>query len=153
MKRRQLVQLSAVEQRDFLQREKTIILSTIDRAGYPHSVAMWYVVDDDGGVLMTTYSKSQKAVNIRRNPRVSLLVESGERYDILKGILIRGDAEIIEDLDTRLSVLTRVHQKMVGAFPPGVEDALRQQASKRVVIKVVPKRTSCWDHSKLGGRY
>ncbi len=153
MKRRRLVQLSQAEQRDFLQQEKTIILSTIDRTGYPHSVAMWYVVDDEGCVLMTTYSKSQKAVNVRRNSKVSLLVESGERYDILKGILIRGDAEVIDDFDTRLAVLARVHRKMTGAFPAGVEAALRQQASKRVVIKVVPKRTSCWDHSKLGGRY
>lgn len=114
---------------------------------------MWYVVESDGSILMTTYAKSQKALNIERNPRVSLLVESGETYATLKGVLIRGDAQLIDDLDTRLAILSRVHRKMAGAFPAGVQDALLRQAGKRVVIKVAPKRVSSWDHSKLAGRY
>src|SRR6185295_12011268 len=100
MKRRHAIQLSAERCRDFLATAKTIVLSSIDRHGYPDSVAMWYVVDEDGCVLMTTYSKSQKAVNIRRNPKVSLLLESGVTYETLKGILIRGEAALIEDFDT-----------------------------------------------------
>jgi hypothetical protein len=82
-----------------------------------------------------------------------LLVESGETYEVLKGVLIRGAAELIDDLDTRLAVLAQVHRKMTGAFPDGVEEALRRQAAKRVVIKVTPKVNSSWDHSKLDGRY
>jgi PPOX class probable F420-dependent enzyme len=153
MKRRHTIQLGDEEQRDFLRRSKTIILSTIDGNGYPHTVAMWYVVDEDGSLLMTTYAKSQKAINIRRNSKVSLLVESGETYETLKGTLIRGEAELIDDFETRLAVLGRVHRKMTGAFPEGVEEALRRQATKRIVIRVVPQRTTSWDHSKLGGRY
>jgi PPOX class probable F420-dependent enzyme len=153
MNRRQSIQLTGDEQRAFLDRAKTIILSTIEGNGYPHSVAMWYVVDGDGSVLMTTYAKSQKAVNIRRNAKVCLLVEEGETYQTLRGVLIRGRAQLIDDFDTRLAVLTRIHTKMSGAFPRGVEDALRQQASKRVVIRIVPERVSSWDHGKLGGGY
>lgn len=153
MTRRNHIQLSRDEQHEFLDSAKTIILSTIDRHGYPHSVAMWFVVDDAGCVLMTTYSKSQKTVNIRRNPKVALLVETGETYETLRGVLIRGDAELIDDLDTRLAVLAKVHRKMTGAFPEGVEEALQRQAAKRVVIKITPKFDSSWDHAKLGGRY
>ena len=68
----------------------TIILVSIGGDGYPHAVPMWFIVDDDGCVSMTTYGRSQKAVNLRRNPQVALLVESGVRYDELKGVLIRG---------------------------------------------------------------
>jgi hypothetical protein len=82
-----------------------------------------------------------------------LLVESGQTYDTLKGVLIRGRAELLDDFDLRLSVIARVHQKMSGAFPPGADQAMRQQASKRVVIKVVPEHTGTWDHTKLGGTY
>ena len=153
MKRRDAIALSTGEQEEFLKGSKTVILSTLDRHGYPHSVPMWYVAQDDGGILMSTYAKSQKVLNIRRNPRVALLVESGETYDVLKGVLIRGQAEVIEDFDTRLSVISSVHRKMTGSFPAGIEQALRQQAAKRVVIKVVPERVSSWDHSKLGGTY
>ena len=153
MKKRNAIELSPEQQRDFLASSKTIILSTIDGHGYPHSVAMWYVADDDGSILMTTYAKSQKALNIRRNPKVSLLVESGVAYAALKGVLIRGEAELIEDFDQRLSVIARIHQKMSGSLADGVDEAMKRQAAKRTLIKVVPKRTSSWDHSKLGGAY
>lgn len=152
MNRRKAIELAPEEQARFLAETKTIVLSSIDRHGYPHSVAMWYIVED-GCCLMTTYAKSQKVVNLRRNPKVALLAESGETYDALKGVLIRGHAELIEDTNLCLSVLKRVHQKMMGAMPDGIEDALLAQARKRVAIKVVPQRVSSWDHSKLGGTY
>ncbi len=153
MTRRSLIQLTPDEQREFLHRAKTIVLSSIDRRGYPHSVAMWYEIEGDAFV-MTTYAKSQKALNIRRNPKVALLVESGETYDTLKGVLIRGRAELVSDVERCVGILLRVHQKMAGApLPPGADEALRAQARKRVIIKVTPERVSSWDHTKLRGVY
>lgn len=152
MTRRNAIQLTAEERESFLRSTRTIVLSTLDRLGYPHSVAMWFVMDD-GCCLMTTYAKSQKAVNIRRCSKVALMAEAGDTYDTLKGVLIRGQAELIDDLDTCVGVLTRVHKKMMGAMPEGIDAALRAQARKRVVIKVTPERISSWDHSKLGGTY
>jgi PPOX class probable F420-dependent enzyme len=130
-----------------------MILVSIGRDGYPHAVPMWFVVDDDGVVYMTTYGRSQKAVNLRRNPRVALLVESGVRYDELKGVLIRGRAEVIDDLELCVRVLSRVHAKQVGGLADGIEDLMRAQARKRVVLKLTPERITSWDHAKLGGGY
>ena len=153
MKRRDHIQLPPEERTQFLEQTRTIVLSTIDARGYPHSVAMWYAMDDQGCCLMTTYAKSQKALNIERNPKVALMAESGQTYDMLKGVLIRGRAQLIHDVDTCVGVLTRVHQKMMGAMPAGTDEALRMQARKRVVITVTPERITSWDHSKLGGTY
>jgi len=152
MKRRDAIQLTAQERAEFLRQTRTIVLSTIDQRGYPHSVAMWYAMDGDC-CLMTTYAKSQKTLNVRRNPKVALMAESGTTYDTLKGVLIRGHAELIENVDFCAGVLARVHQKMSGSMPEGIEEALKAQARKRVVIKVIPERISSWDHSKLGGVY
>ena len=152
MKRRNAIQMTPQECDEFLQQKKTAILSSIDSRGYPHSVAMWYVIDN-GCALMTTYKKSQKALNIQRNPKVALMVESGTTYDTLKGVLIRGHAALIHDVDACVQTLTRIHRKMMGAMPEGIEEALRQQARKRVLIKVIPEHVSSWDHSKLGGTY
>lgn len=152
MKRRNAIQLTPQECDEFLRQARTIVLSTIDQRGYPHSVAMWYVVDGEC-CLMTTYTKSQKAMNVRRNPKVALMAESGTTYDTLKGVLIRGRAELINDVDFCVRVLARVHQKMSGSMPEGIEAALQAQARKRVVIKVNPEHISSWDHSKLGGTY
>ena len=152
MKRRDAIQLTPEERDEFLRAAKTIVLSTIDRRGYPHSVAMWYVMDGEC-CFMTTYTKSQKALNVRRNPKVALMAESGTTYETLRGVLIRGRAELIDDVDFCAGVLARVHRKMSGSMPEGIEEALKAQARKRVVIKVIPERTSSWDHSKLGGTY
>jgi PPOX class probable F420-dependent enzyme len=152
MSRRNLIQLTPDERRQFLEERKTIILSTIDHRGYPHAVPMWYVVQD-GAVFMTTYAKSQKVANIDRNPRVALLVESGVTYETLKGVLIRGHAEVVRDVEACTRVLTRVHEKMTGSLQPGIDEAMKAQARKRVVIKVTPERVSSWDHRKLGGVY
>lgn len=153
MKRRNAIQMTLRERQEFLQQTKTIILSTIDRHGYPHSVPMWYEMDGPL-FLMTTYAKSQKAVNIRRDSRVALLAEAGETYDQLRGVLIRGRAELVDDVDACVAILLRVHEKMAGApLPPGADPALRAQASKRVLIKVTAEHVSSWDHRKLGGVY
>jgi PPOX class probable F420-dependent enzyme len=130
-----------------------MILCSIDRKGYPHAVAMWYDVDPDGAVLMTTYGKSQKVRNIQRNPRVTLLAESGDTYDRLKGVMVRGRGEIIEDVDRCAGLLLRIHVKMGGESLPGIEEVLRERARKRVLLRIVPEHTSSWDHSKLGGSY
>jgi len=153
MQRRKEIALTPAEQQQFLEESHTIILSTLDRQGYPHSVAMWYVVDPDGTVLMTTFAKSQKALNLRRDPRCSLLVESGRKYEDLKGILVRGRATLEADTERVLDLLERVHEKYNRGPAAGLRDAMRHQASKRVLIRVRPERVSSWDHRKLGGAY
>jgi len=153
MNRRNQIALSDEERRAYVAAAPTIILCTHGPRGYPHAVAMWFVADPDETVWMTTYRKSQKVLNLRRDPKVALHVESGTAYDRLKGVLIRGDAELIEDEEACVRTLKRIHEKMNGALVEGVEDAMRAQARKRVVIKVTPRRASSWDHSKLGGVY
>lgn len=148
-----MIELTPDEQRAFLAEEKTMTLASVDRRGYPHLVAMWFTVDPDGTVLMTTFAKSQKAVNLRRDPKCTLMVERGTSYDQLQGIMIRGRATLGTDVEETLDVLTRIHVKHGGEQPEGLRDILRTQARKRVTVRVKPERVSSWDHSKLGGVY
>jgi len=151
--RRNAIAIDEAERRRYVAEALTIILVSTGGDGYPHAVPMWFVVDDDGRICMTTYARSQKAVNLRRNPRVALLVESGERYDELKGVLIRGTAEVLEDVELCVRVLTRVHAKHAGGVAEGIEDLMRAQARKRVVLRITPERVASWDHKKLAGGY
>jgi PPOX class probable F420-dependent enzyme len=153
--RRNQIEISPDEQRAYVATARTLTLCTHGPHGYPHAVAMWFAADDDCTVWMSTYRKSQKALNVGRDPKVALHIESGETYDTLKGVLIRGDAEIVDDEETVVRTILRVHEKMSGAFPEGsgFEEAIRLQARKRVVIKITPRRVSSWDHAKLGGAY
>jgi PPOX class probable F420-dependent enzyme len=153
LNRRSKISFTPEEEARYLREAKTIILCSIDRDGFPHAVAMWFDVDPDGSVLMTTYGKSQKVLNLRRNPKVTLLAESGSTYDQLRGVMVRGRAEIIEDVDRCANLLHRIHVKMGGESLPGIEEALKERARKRVLVHVIPERASSWDHGKLGGVY
>jgi PPOX class probable F420-dependent enzyme len=154
MNRRKQIELTPAEQKQYLEAAHTIILTSLDRHGYPHPVAMWFVVAPHGDILMTTFAKSQKTLNLRRDPRCALLVESGRTYPELMGLLIRGRASIDEDTEHVLDVLETVHGKYNTPGPSeGLRDVMRHQARKRVVLRIKPERVSSWDHKKLGGAY
>src|ERR1700730_9685153 len=96
MNRRQQIQLTPDEQAAFLKEPNKAALATIDKDGFPHVVAMGFLARD-GAIYMTSYAKAQKVLNIRRNPKVAVMVESGKTYADFRGILIRGLCEVIED--------------------------------------------------------
>ena len=148
--RRDQIALTPAEQREYLDTSHTIILTTIDRQGYPHSVAMWYALDDEGAVVMTTFRKSQKVKNVERDPKCALLIESEREYSKLKGLLIRGRVTIDGDTEHVLDVLERISQKYHQTKGPEVRRAMAKQAAKRVVMRIVPERIASWDHAKLG---
>jgi nitroimidazol reductase NimA-like FMN-containing flavoprotein (pyridoxamine 5'-phosphate oxidase superfamily) len=111
-------------------------------------VAMGFYIGEDGAFYMTSYAKAQKVLNIRRNPRVGLMVETGASYAELRGVMVRGTCQIIEDVDTVRQVMN--HRR---SSPQSGRRGSLDSAAKRVVLKVTPHKTISWDHRKLGGRY
>lgn len=99
------------------------------------------------------FRRSQKAVDLRRNPKVAVLAESGEAHAELRGLMIRGHAEVVDDLDVCMRTLLAVQPRYFGPTDPSVREVLRQQAQKRVAIRIQPERVASWDHSKLRGAY
>ena len=145
--RRRQIRLTAEEQAAFLRDNPKCALATIDQNGFPHVVAMGFYVDD-GAYYMTSYGKAQKVLNIRRNPKVGLMVETGGNYAELRGVMVRGTCEIIEDVD----IVRQVMNHRRGTPQSGRQGSL-DSAPKRVVLKITPDKTASWDHRKLGGRY
>jgi general stress protein 26 len=146
--RRRQINLTAVEQAEFLAAHRKTALATVDRDGYPHLVAMTYGVKD-GVFYMTSYAKAQKVLNILRDPKVGLMIEAGASYGELKGVMVRGICDIVDG-----------EEAVREAWAIIAGDAGRQRrrettdsAVKRVVLKVTPLRIVTWDHAKLGGRY
>ena len=103
--------MTAAEASDWLAKGQNCSLATVDRDGYPHVVAMAYAVDN-GDIVMTSFAKAQKIINLKRNPRTAVMVESGKAYHSLKGVMVRGRAEIIEGPDEVLKVLGQVSRRM-----------------------------------------
>jgi PPOX class probable F420-dependent enzyme len=145
--RRRQIRLTTEEQAAFLDDNGKAALATIDPDGFPHVVAMGYFFAD-GAFYMTSYAKAQKVLNIRRNPKVGLMVETGSAYAELRGVMVRGTCEIIEDTETVRAAMQRRRGEGARAPSGGVDSA-----PKRVLLKVTPHKTASWDHAKLGGRY
>jgi PPOX class probable F420-dependent enzyme len=149
------ITLTPEEQKEFLQHGKTIYLASNGPDGYPHLIAMWYALDGET-VLMTTYRKSQKVKNLERDPRCSLLIETGDTYDKLKGLFLRGECDVVDDVETTLATLGKVGARMSGLAttpPPAAMEAMRRQATKRVTLRFRTEKLASWDHAKLGGAY
>lgn len=156
MSRRQQIAMGEEEVRAFLEQARTIVLNSIGRDGVPHPMPMWFAIEDDGAIAMTTFEKSQKVRNLERDPRVSLLAEDGALYNELRGVVLYGRAELQHGLDAVLEFLERITQRSGGAGdapPEAVRAGLQRTAAKRVAIRVRPERVVSWDHRKLGGTY
>ena len=156
MSRRDQITMSDSEISEFLKSARTMILVSNGKDGYPHPMPMWFYADDDGTVFMSTFRKSQKIRNLQRDPKVTLLVESGEAYQELKGVVIYTNAEIIDDLETTKRTMYNVslaRGDVNSDQPDVVLGALERTASKRVTMRFKPEKIVSWDHSKLGGVY
>ncbi len=150
MSTRREIRMTPEEQESFLQHARKASLSTVDQHGFPHVVAMGFVAKDDV-IYMTSYGKAQKVRNIRRNPKVGVMIEVGQHYAEYRGVMIRGTCEVIEETSQVVDVMQASLAKEGGGTTPR-GDAL-SRAAKRVALKIRPEKIVSWDHTKLGGRY
>lgn len=140
--------------------QKTLQVSSNDHDGYPHIVPMWFLVED-GKVVFRSFSKSQKIMNLRRDPRIAVLVEEGNEYENLQGVMIKGQAKLVDDADYCLDVYVGLANRYryfpdvePGATPEEeVREYFANYAARQTAVIVEPIETVSWDHRKLSGGY
>ncbi len=154
MSRRAQIVLTTEEIGDLLAGGRVASIATIGPNGRPHLVPLWYFPRGDG-IATWTYRKSQKAANLRRLAQATVLVETGESYDQLRGVSMECDVELVEDTEKVALIGTELMRR----YNPSEQAAtaatqfVRLQAPKRVGLICTPTRTVSWDHRKLGGTY
>jgi len=152
--RRSQITMSAEEQHAYIESEKVLNVATIGPSGHPHLVAMWYA-HVGSELTFWTFAKSQKIVNLRRDPKMTGLIESGESYNELKGIELVGTGEIVDDYERVLAIGKAVAVRYNGeaALSDAALPFIEAQAHKRLGVIFRIERTVTWDHTKLGGGY
>ena len=158
MSRRDQIVMTKDEVDAYIQSKLTVVINSIGKDGVPHPAPMWFAVEDDGTLVMTTFTKNQKILNLKRDPRVTLLLEDGTVYAELRGVIMYGTAELTDDVDAVVSILTAIGRHGgSGGISDSLSDAeqagLQAQAQKRTAIRVKPTKVVSWDHRKLGGVY
>lgn len=148
---RETVRLNEAEVADLLAEQMKVQVATIGPDGSPHLTTLFYVLDEAGRIAFWTYGASQKVVNLRRDPRISALVEAGQAYSELRGVSIRGTARLVEDYDQVRAIGARVAARMAGGADLGEagDQLVSKQATKRVVVVIEPDHVASWDHRKM----
>ncbi len=149
LNQRSQVEMTPEEVDAFLAAQRTATLVTMGATGHPHAVAMWFGLID-GVIWFETKAKAQKAINIGRDPRVTVLVEDGLTYDQLRGVSLEGTAEVIDDADALWAVGVSVWERYNGPYSEEVRELVEFMLHKRVAVRVDVARTRSWDHRKLG---
>ena len=135
---REQIMMSAAEVAEFLRRSRTATVASVGPGGMPHLVAMWYGLIGDA-VYIETKAKSQKAVNLRRDPRMVFMVEAGTSYDTLRGVSLEGNAILIEaDGDEYWAAAMNVYERYTGPYSEEARPIVEFMMNKRIVVKLVP---------------
>jgi PPOX class probable F420-dependent enzyme len=155
MSRRGDIQLDPSDQRELVESQRIVVVSSLGPRGWPHSMPLWYV-PREGEIWIYTYAKSQKVRNLDRDPRATLLLDTGHEYGELRGVQIEAEAEIHRDIDEVYECareLTLRYASGISSVEGDAAEALKAQARKRVAVRFAPVRIATWDHRKLGGGY
>ncbi|HEX2126125.1 MAG TPA: pyridoxamine 5'-phosphate oxidase family protein [Thermoleophilaceae bacterium] len=150
--RRDQIQMTDEELRAFVGEQMVMQCATVGPRGLPHLVPLWYVPE---GIELVgwTYAKSQKARNLEREPRATIGIEDGVKYEELRGVMFECDVEVERDpAKVEQNGLT-LFERYAGELTAEIREMVAKQAQKRVGLRFVPSRVVSWDHRKLGGTY
>ena len=134
---------------EFLRQQRSSTVATYGPQGQIHLVGMWYAVLD-GQIWIETKAKAQKAVNLRRDPRMSFLVEAGHTYDQLRGVSLEGRGVVVDDPGVVWDVCVEVFRRYHGEYTDEMAPFVEVMARNRVAVRLDADRTRSWDHRKLG---
>ncbi len=153
--RRDAIRMTDGELAAYLADQRRIILVTIGPDGMPHPMPMNYGLDEAGRVVIVTFAKSQKVKNLLRDPRASLLVESGTAYRELRSAVLYCEAEVLTEPDEIAACMARLRASdtMQDSLSAPMSAQVRASLTKRAALRFTPVRTVSWDHGKLDGVY
>ncbi|HWF73293.1 MAG TPA: pyridoxamine 5'-phosphate oxidase family protein, partial [Solirubrobacteraceae bacterium] len=146
------ITMTAAEIAAFLEDQRVVVCATNGPRGWPHLMPLWYVVRG-ADIWAWTYAKSQKARNLERDPRATLELEDGDRYEDLRGVMVEAHTTLHRDLEVVTELGVEILARYTATAEVELLEGVRRQAGKRVAMQFVPERTASWDHRKLGGTY
>jgi PPOX class probable F420-dependent enzyme len=153
MSRRDLIRMSDDEVREYLDGRHTMNVASINHDGTIHLVAMWYGFVDGGKLAFWTYGRSQKILNLERNPQITCLVETGDVYEELQGVELVGRARLVTEREGIMEIGRSVFGRYIGEWSDEMQPHLDVTGAKRQGVIIDVEKVVSWDHRKLGGAY
>jgi PPOX class probable F420-dependent enzyme len=146
------VRLGADEAWTVLSTAHTGVLTSLRRDGVPVSLPVWFVVVERR-IYVSGQAHTKKFARVRHDPRVSFLVESGERWAELVGVHVTGRARVVDDPELLDRVSAALHEKYSQFRTPRETMPAPTRAhyeTALATIGIVPDdRILTWDNSRL----
>jgi PPOX class probable F420-dependent enzyme len=132
----------------FLAAERRAHVGTINADGTPHIVPLSYVMLD-GRMTFWTDPRSKKIANLRRDPRMTCLVEAGVEFPEMRAAQLTGRAELGEDHETSLRAGLALFERARGQLDDQSRAVVAGLVDDRVAVTLHVERVVTWDHRKL----
>jgi PPOX class probable F420-dependent enzyme len=120
--------------RAFLREKRFAVLGTINADGSPHLTVMWYILEDDGTILMNTKAGRVKDRHMRRDPRVSVCVSDGYKF-----VTLSGNVEIIDDPEVAQRDIFRLSTRYHGEEKARLQMQNQFSRERRVTLRLKPE--------------
>jgi len=127
-------------------------MGTINASGTPQLTVMWYALLPGEDVVVLNATRGLvKERNLRRDPRMTCMVEEGDSYEELRGVELVGTGEIVEAPERMWEMGVDLFERYQGTYTEEMRPFVEAMLHKRVVVKLHVERIVSWDHRKLGG--
>ncbi|MBI4257602.1 MAG: TIGR03618 family F420-dependent PPOX class oxidoreductase [Thaumarchaeota archaeon] len=147
---KQYIPMTEREVWGFLNNHKILVVATVAPDGRPHNTPVWYMVRG-GKIFFRAQGYKMKIRNLAANSWVSCVVEDGDKYTELRGVVIHGKARVVKDASLKDSLikdlLTRYRKERDTEQMPA-EWRKRFEAEPREVVEVTPVKIISWDNRK-----
>ncbi|AJE39623.1 pyridoxamine 5'-phosphate oxidase family protein [Streptomyces nodosus] len=143
------IMMTTGELDDFLTARRTCRVATVSAEGAPHVSALWFVWD---GVSLWLYSvvRSKRWAELRREPRVAVIVDAGEEYEELRGAELSGTVEFVGEIPRTgdLCAELDVPETLFARKYSGLEELTHD--GRHAWLRLTPTKVVSWDFRKLG---
>jgi PPOX class probable F420-dependent enzyme len=126
--------MDIVEVQKFVAENHRGVLVARKRDGWPQVTLVTPAVDAEGRVIVHSRAVAYKVKNIRREPRVSMLV-MGEQFSGSRYVQLHGTAEVVAQPDA-MDLLVYWHRQVRGEHPNWQEYREKMKAEQQVITRI-----------------
>jgi len=146
-RRARRIAMNQAELDAFLTAERTCRVATASPRG-PHVTPLWYVWDGTA-LWLTSVVTSQRWTDLRRDPRVAVLVDAGEDYGDLRGAELRGTVEIVGEVPRTGTPDARLEQPELLFARKYIGGDIMHHDGRHAWLRLVPDKITSWDFRKI----
>ncbi|MFH8467304.1 pyridoxamine 5'-phosphate oxidase family protein [Streptomyces sp. NPDC017991] len=142
------IMMTPEELDEFLTIQRTCRVATVSADGAPHVSTLWFVWDGKS-LWLYSITRSKRWADLRRDPRVAVVVDSGEEYDQLRGVEVSGSVEFVGEVPRtgepcpELDAVERLFARKNFGLDEMPHDG------RHAWMRLTPEATASWDFRKL----